>query len=446
MKDLIKFLLFFTIIISLQSAIAEEETANDPQQEDTSESEQTEEDSSEDKDLTFMDFLITEVIPAFGGLEHIFLTTKPSFSIHFTQGGATLIDCSLELKLKQLETIQYRIIDSDTDNFPVNMNIGQPKWLFFNASCGEQSISPDKNHFNIFFTVKDENLEDSYYELGVNAFDKNQLKIKMHSMEMEVIIEEVEQEILLSSYGDIMKFSKALEEYKDDGDTYILPLDLWKPLNNKLKSSNLQENNDSIKLKKVKVTHIIDIDGTAQLTFPTSVNNVTEYTDVLAPIKGQIFIPEEEEADLIPAIDFSLDYRQTDVAVSTVHEDQTVQSKVVSSVHGNQTVQLRGENMGNVQSIDLSIVLPYDNTVSLMEYEGDINIHGTIKLDSDFRCLGGNRTPFNCEAEIQNRVIEINNCRIGENYFLIRLPFKHSESSIQQYDIVGAIVQSTSCF
>ena len=118
----------------------------------------------------------------------------------------------------------------------------------------------------------------------------------------------------------------------------------------------------------------------------------------------------------------------------------------VSPVHGNQTVRLRGENMGNVQSIDLDIVLPYNNTTSLMEYEGDINIDGAIRLDSNFRCLGGNRAPFHCRAEIQNRVIEVPSCNIRGNTFQIRLPFKHSESSTRQYDIVGAMVQSPGCF
>ncbi len=118
---------------------------------------------------------------------------------------------------------------------------------------------------------------------------------------------------------------------------------------------------------------------------------------------------------------------------------------VGSPVQRNQTVRLRGENMGNVQSIDLNIALPYDNTTSLMEYEGDINIQGTIQLDSNFKCLGGSRTPFNCRAEIQNRIIEMPSCNIRGNTFQIRLPFKHSESSIRQYDIFNAIVQSHSC-
>ena len=124
--------------------------------------------------------------------------------------------------------------------------------------------------------------------------------------------------------------------------------------------------------------------------------------------------------------------RQTGVAVSPVQQ--------------NQTIRLRGENMGNVQSIDLSIALPYSNTASLMEYEGHTNIHGSIQLDSGFRCLGGNRTPFNCEAEVQNRIIEINSCRIGGNDFQMRIPFQNSASSIHRYDIVSVIVYSPNCF
>ena len=306
MKELIKFLLLFASTTIIQTAIAKEETTTNLQQENTLNNEQAVKSSLEESDSTFIDFLVEEVIPAFGGFEHILLTTKPSFSVHYTQKGVALIDCSLELKLKQLRTIQYQVTDSNTGNFPVNMNIGQPRWLFFKASCGEQSTSTDRNHFNISFTVKNENLKDSYYELGVNAFDKDQLKIKLYSIKIEVITEEVDQEILVSSHGDVMKFSKELKKYKDNDEIYILPLELWKPLNNKLRPSNLQENNDLTELKKVKITQIINIDGVIQLTFPTSVNNVTEDTNVLAPIKGQIFIPEKEDDDIIPVIDFSI--------------------------------------------------------------------------------------------------------------------------------------------
>lgn len=122
------------------------------------------------------------------------------------------------------------------------------------------------------------------------------------------------------------------------------------------------------------------------------------------------------------------------------------QGVVVSPVHRNQTVQLRGRNMGNVQSIDLSIALPYDNTSSLMEYEGYTSIQGRIQLDSAFRCLGGSHAAFNCEAEVNSRVIEMGNCNIRGNIFNLRVPFKHSESSIQQYEILGVFVESPECF
>ena len=122
------------------------------------------------------------------------------------------------------------------------------------------------------------------------------------------------------------------------------------------------------------------------------------------------------------------------------------QGVVVSPVHRNQTVQLRGRNMGNVQSIDLSVALPYDNTSSLMEYQGFTNIQGRIQLDSSFRCLGGSHAAFNCEAEVNSRVIEMANCNIRGNVFQIRVPFKHSESSTHQYDILSVFVESPECF
>lgn len=102
-----------------------------------------------------------------------------------------------------------------------------------------------------------------------------------------------------------MSFSEELEKYKGDGDIYSLPLDLWKPLNNKLRSA-VQNGSDFIELEKVKITQTINVDGVVNLSFPTSTNGITQDTDISAPIKGQVFIPEEEEDDLIPVIDFSL--------------------------------------------------------------------------------------------------------------------------------------------
>ena len=295
MKELIKFLLFFTIIISLQTATAKEKTTIDDQEEES---------ASEENDSTLTDFLIKEIIPAFGGFEHIFLTNKPSFSAQFTQNGLVLENCSLEFKLKQLKPINYQVTEGESDNFAVNMSIGQPRWLFFNASCEENNTSADKNHFNISFTIKDENFKNSYYELTFNAFDKDQLKIKLYSIQMGVTLEEVNQEILVSPHGDVMNFSKELEDYEIEDGLYSLPSSLWKPLNKVTANSQTPEGSID-ELRKVKITQIINIDGVAYLTFPTSVNNITEDTDVSAPVKGQIFIPEKEEDDPIPVIDFS---------------------------------------------------------------------------------------------------------------------------------------------
>ena len=122
------------------------------------------------------------------------------------------------------------------------------------------------------------------------------------------------------------------------------------------------------------------------------------------------------------------------------------QGGVISPVHRNQTVQLRGRNLGNAQSIDLSVALPYNNTADLMEYEGYTNIQGRIQLNSYFRCLGGSHAAFNCKAEINNRVIEMPNCNIRGNIFQMRVHLNRSGSSTHRYDIVGVEVNSPECF
>ena len=119
---------------------------------------------------------------------------------------------------------------------------------------------------------------------------------------------------------------------------------------------------------------------------------------------------------------------------------------IISPVHRSQTVQLRGRNLGNAQSIDLSVALPYNNTADLMEYEGYTNIQGRIQLDSSFRCLSGSHAAFNCEAEVNNRVIEMPNCNIRGNIFQMRVYLNRSGSSTHRYDIIGVEVNSPQCF
>ena len=122
------------------------------------------------------------------------------------------------------------------------------------------------------------------------------------------------------------------------------------------------------------------------------------------------------------------------------------QGNIISPVHRNHTVQLRGQNLGNAQSIDLSVALPYDNTADLLEYEGYTNIQGRIQLNSTFRCLSGSHAAFNCEAEINNRVIEMPNCNIRGNIFHMRVYLNRSGSSTHRYDIISVEVNSPECF
>jgi len=122
------------------------------------------------------------------------------------------------------------------------------------------------------------------------------------------------------------------------------------------------------------------------------------------------------------------------------------QGAVISPVHRNQTVQLKGRNMGSVQSIDLSVVLPYDSTSGLKNYEGFINIHGRIQLDSSFKCLGGNHATFNCEAEVINQVIEISQSNIRGNTFQIRVPIiVRNTNGIYRDDILSVEIKSLEC-
>ena len=120
--------------------------------------------------------------------------------------------------------------------------------------------------------------------------------------------------------------------------------------------------------------------------------------------------------------------------------------RIINPLQQNQSIRLNGQNMGNVQNIEINIILPKNNTAGLLEYTGQVNVRGSIQLDSSFRCLGGQRTPFNCQALVQNRVLEFNNCQLRGHHFQIRVSLINSPSQTKKYDINGIIVNAPQCF
>ena len=250
------------------------------------------------------EFLIQEVIPAFGNLKHILLTAKPSFYLRFTGKETKLVECSLEFRVRQLKPMKYNIADIEIYDLQASAEIGESRWLFFKTVCGDQNAIMDTNHFNISFFVADTSFQQAPYNLRVKLLDQEQLDVKFWSLDVETVIENSEFEILVGPYGNVEIFNPSYAQYKNDESAYNIPLDQWPSLKGKLSFADQKNGVDVVLAHKTNIIKTIRISGSARLSFPTYLEDVKKDTEVKIPVEGRIFIPEEGE--VIPVIDFSM--------------------------------------------------------------------------------------------------------------------------------------------
>ncbi|MDE0151142.1 MAG: hypothetical protein OXK80_01420 [Bdellovibrionales bacterium] len=300
------------------SVISEEPDINNVKKDETST------DASEEEAL--MQFLMEEVIPAFGGFQDLLFSNKPSFDIHWTPQGMQVKNCSFEVQLKQLRTIKYNLADMELYEFQSNAEIGDPRFLFVQISCGETNNVTDTARFNIKFFVTDENLNPSVYSLKIKTMEQEQLDIKLDSIEMDVEIETVDYVLLLDSDGHIERlphespFLKSFEESQAYAEVieedqseesveseqiknmYDIPVSVW----NQIKGVNETPSDESalVSVKKVTVEQVINVNGSAEIFLPVYKDGVKQDARVVIPIVGHIFSPAE--GDLIPFIDISM--------------------------------------------------------------------------------------------------------------------------------------------
>ena len=250
-------------------------------------------------------FLLNEIIPAFGGLKSLMLSSKPSFSIHVTNRGVELTSCSVKTKVKQLKPIRYAVSEAEIQEFQVEMDIGEPRWLLLEISCGEKSPMIDTEHFHVSFSVTDDNLEPSNYSIKIKTLNQEQLDMKLVSMDMEIIVQSVDKEMLLDPYEAIGELFPTLEQHKQPNDLYLVPLSLWSPKDSPVKIISALQKDMQIELQKVNVIQIIQFKGNFSLLFPTSINGIRQDTKVIAPVNGTIHVTDTDQ--YIPAINFSME-------------------------------------------------------------------------------------------------------------------------------------------
>ncbi len=294
-----------------------------------SETEVETEEVSEEEAL--MQFLLQEVIPAFGGFQDILFSNKPSFDIHWTLEGMQIRNCSFKLQLKQLRTIQYNLADMEFYGFRSDAEIGDSRLLFVQVSCGETNQIENKQNFKIKFFVTDENLKSSFYSLKIKTMDKEQIDIKLVSIEMDVDVETVDYTLVSDHYGHIeilpnnSPFLQFFEEDKayaevveadeglrddsnlEDGEEapiknmYDISLAVW----NQIKGVTETQSNDSslVPLKKMRVEQAITLKGSTELLLPVYKGGAKEDAPVVMPITGSIF--SSVDGEMVPVIDIS---------------------------------------------------------------------------------------------------------------------------------------------
>ena len=289
------------------------------------ESLKTETVSEDSEEEALRKFLTEEVIPAFGGFQDLLFSHKPSFDIHWTPQGIQVRSCSFKFQLKQLRTIRYNLADIELYGFQSNAEIGDPRFLFVQVSCGEIDDVENTTRFNIKFFVTGEDLSPSYYGLKIKTMDKEQLDIKLKSIEMGVDITAVDYTLVSDQHGHIeilphespfLQFfeeDKAYAEMVENQDVedivedeqiknmYDIPISIWNQIKGVTEVSS--DGNSLVPLKKVTVEYTIVLQGSAEIFLPVYGEGIKEDARVVMPITGSIF--SSVDGEVIPVIDIS---------------------------------------------------------------------------------------------------------------------------------------------
>ena len=292
--------LFLTMLCPLHSytetAVSTEEKTQPATEETDPLSESKENPALNENEM--IEFLITEVIPAFEGLKHFHFNQPPSFHLHFTSSGIQLKECSFSFQIQQMGSIQYNLAQADLHDFQANAHIGKPEsFLFFDISCGDQSAVINGYHFTADISIKDKNLEPSYYEITVHSLDQEQMKLKIKSINMDVKFQNDVKWILIDSENhgalvDSLKthphFLPEILEEKSTTDLYSIPYEVW---------PHRLPHEETVQVTKNQTSQIISVEGAVHFSFPISVNGQRQETESSIPIAGNIFVVEKESSE-----------------------------------------------------------------------------------------------------------------------------------------------------
>ncbi len=246
------------------------------------------------------EFFVKDILPAFGKLEDMLLTKKPSFSVRITPRGLEIKECSFQFQLKQLKTIEYLTSEGSAYGVQVDAQIGGPITFLFEVTCGSQHFGSPVTFFEISMSLLNQDMQPTYYGLKVNSLKMEQVDIKLWGLKAKIHINKEKRTLLLGPKGHTRPFTSEFENtcQVEENGLYEVPAPLWPPFPKTSK-------NITVSVRKISVSHTMNIAGSSELSFPVSLEGVKQDTRFRFPFEGQIFFSEEGE--VIPIIDFAME-------------------------------------------------------------------------------------------------------------------------------------------
>ena len=280
-----------------------------------------------------MEFLVQEVIPAFNGFQDI-LFSKPSFEIHWTPKEMQIKHCSFKFQLKQVRTISYNLADLQLYGFQSNAEIGGPGRLFVELSCGGADAVEDVLHFKVKLFAVDEEQKSSLYSFKIMTMNKEQLDLKLKSVELNVDVENVDSILVLDpdehieifpqdspflkffeeekayAEADLKNENSGVREDSELKNMYDISLNVWNQMKGEdsqagsseakslVQDAESSESDSLIPLKKFSISQIINVKGSAEMLLPVYKNGERVFDLAVVPIISSFAL--SVDGDFIP--------------------------------------------------------------------------------------------------------------------------------------------------
>lgn len=241
-----------------------------------------------------MDWVMEEVLPAFGNLKNLQFAQAPILSASFMKAGGALNSCRVEANITQLKEIKYNIIKIPS-YIDGSVDIGSEKKINFSFLCGEINVEPGvKNlYFRVYFTNQG---EASRYNLEIHMMEQTQKILQMEYIDFKAKVITKEEQILVTYNGEAMPYLESYEEYKR-GDVYQIPVALWKEKGSSVRGQLPTEDQGLkfIPASLEKSIERIELKGEMKSLFPIGDSEGRSvYTDYFFNMDGKLYKLEDQ--------------------------------------------------------------------------------------------------------------------------------------------------------